>query len=144
MVEASISNKPGPYFVKLSKTVNFDDITIIPAVSGAIVEISDMSGNIETLTELRNGIYKTNRLRGIPGETYKLTIKTDGQVFESVSYMPFPADGLKLAIKREVEENPSRAETGADKLYGTGLISKLMTLKNIKIIIVLFSIIIKV
>lgn len=116
VVVASISNKPGPYYVRLSKTVNFDDITIIPAVTGAIVEISDLSGNIDTLTELRNGIYKTNRLRGIPGQTYKLKINTDGQVYESVSFMPFPADGLKLAIKREVEENPSLGRNGGGQI----------------------------
>lgn len=116
VVEANISNKPGPYYVKLSKTVNFDDITVIPAVSGAIVEISDLSGNSDTLTELKNGIYKTSRLKGTPGQTYKLTIKTGGQVYESVSYMPLPADGLKLAIKREIEESPSLGRGGGEQI----------------------------
>jgi hypothetical protein len=116
VVEASISDKPGPYYVKLSKTVNFDNITAIPAVLGANVEISDSSGNGETLTELTNGIYKTNTLKGIPGQKYKLTIKTEGQIYESVSYMPYPVEGLKLAIQREVEDRPSIGGSGGEQI----------------------------
>jgi hypothetical protein len=107
VVEANISDKPGPYYVKLSKTVNFDNITSIPAVTGAIVEMSDSAGSSETLTELINGIYKTNSVKGIPGHTYRLTIKTDGQVFESISTMPYPVADLKLSITRDMEERPS-------------------------------------
>jgi hypothetical protein len=114
VIEASISNRPGPYFVKLSKTVNFDNITTIPAVKGANVEISDSSGNIETLTEVRNGIYKTNTMQGVPGQKYKLTIKTDGQTYESVSYMPYPVENLKLNIKHELEDGPSIGYSGND------------------------------
>lgn len=103
VVEANISNLPGPYFIKLSKTVSFSGITEIPAVKGAIVEISDSSGNKETLTELLNGFYRTRTLRGIPGHKYTLTIKTDGQTYESVSRMPYPVGNLTLGIKREVD-----------------------------------------
>ena len=106
VVEANISDKPGPYFVILSKTVNFDEITKIPAVPGATVEISDSASGIrETLTEIKEGIYMTSSLKGMPGHRYKLTIKTEGQVYESVSGMPFPVSSLKLDIKREVD-NP--------------------------------------
>jgi hypothetical protein len=109
VVEANITDKPGPYFVKLSKTVNFDKITEIPPVTGAIVEISDSSGYSETLTELSDGIYSTSKLAGIPGHKYRLTIKSDGQIYESVSVMPYPVGGLKLEIKKEVNDrNPFR------------------------------------
>ena len=90
--------------MKLSKTVNFDNITEIPAVTGAIVEISDSTGNTETLTELGNGIYLTNSTHGIPGHKYNLTIKTEGQIYESVSRMPYPISKLQLAIERFTEE----------------------------------------
>jgi hypothetical protein len=108
VVEANISDRPGPYFVRLSKTVNFDEITNIPTVPGATVEISDSSsGKRETLIELKDGIYMTSSLSGLPGHRYKLTIKTDGQDYESVSEMPFPAGSLKLDIKREVDNEDS-------------------------------------
>ena len=115
VVEASISDKPGPYYVKLSKTVSFNNITTIPAVLGANVEISNSSGNGEILKELNNGIYMTSTLKGIPGQKYKLTIKTDGQIYESVSYMPYPVGGLKLSIKREVEVGPSTGRGGGEQ-----------------------------
>jgi hypothetical protein len=106
VVEATISDKQGPYFVRLSKTVNFDGITKIPPVLGAMVEISDSSsGTRENLIELKGGIYMTSSLRGMPGHRYKLTIKTDGQVYEAVSGMPFPVGSVKLDIKREID-NP--------------------------------------
>ncbi len=107
VVEANISDMPGPYFVKLSKTVNFDNITDIPAVKGAIVEISDSSGKAETLTEAGNGIYSISRLRGVPGQAYRLTIKTDNQVYESGSTMPYPVSSFNLYITREASDAPS-------------------------------------
>jgi hypothetical protein len=103
VVEANISNMPGPYFIKLSKTVSFSGITEIPADTGATVEISDSSGYKETLTELTNGFYRTRTLKGIPGHKYTLTIKTDGETYESVSKMPYPIENLSLGIKREAD-----------------------------------------
>ncbi len=106
VVEAGISDGSGPYFVRLSKTVNFDEVTTIPPVTCATVEISDStSGMHEELTEMQDGIYITSSLSGIPGHRYKLTIKTDGQVYEAVSGMPFPAGSLKLDVKREIDED---------------------------------------
>ena len=110
VVEANLSNLPGPYFVKLSKTVNFDNITDIPAVTGAVVEISDSSGNSETLTELENGIYRTGILQGVPGQTYRLTIRTDNRIYESVSSMPYPVSELKISVTPEVEDRPTVGE----------------------------------
>lgn len=118
VTEASISDLPGPYFVKLSKTVNFYEITRIPPVTGATVEISDSSSGIrETLTELENGIYRTNLLKGMPGHKYALTIKTEGQVYEAVSDMPYPAGLLKLDVKREVENESSFGGGSSSQTY---------------------------
>jgi hypothetical protein len=108
VVEANLSDQPGPCYVKLSETVNFDGITQIPAVNGAIVEISDSSSGIkEILPELKDGIYMTSTLNGIPGHRYRLKIKTDGEEYDAVSGMPFPVGFLKLNITREIEY-PSR------------------------------------
>ena len=103
VVEANVSNKPCPYFVKLSNTVNFSEITGIPAVTGAIVVISDSSGQSETLNEVSNGIYRSRTLRGTHGHKYTLTVKTGGQTYESVSRMPFPVGILNLEVKREAD-----------------------------------------
>jgi hypothetical protein len=103
VVEANVSNQPVSYFVKLSNTVNFSEITEIPVVTGATVDISDSSGIGETLKEVRDGVYQTGTLIGIPGHTYKLTIKTGGQTYESVSKMPYPVGNLNLELKREAD-----------------------------------------
>ncbi|MGD0340412.1 MAG: DUF4249 domain-containing protein [Bacteroidales bacterium] len=115
VVEANISDQPGPYYVKLSKTVNFSDITEIPAVTGAIVEISDSSGNEETLTELKNGIYQASTLKGIPGHKYTLTIKTEGQTYRSVSEMPYPVGNLNLELKSVIEYEHSFGGSSSDQ-----------------------------
>jgi hypothetical protein len=101
VVEANLSDKPGPYIVKLSKTVNFSSITDIPMVTGARVEISDSLGISELLYEVRNGIYKTSFLRGVPGNKYTLTITTGGETYKSVSSMPMPTMDLSLGIRQE-------------------------------------------
>jgi hypothetical protein len=106
VVEANVSDRPGPYFVKLSNTVNFSEITEVPAVTGATVEISDSSGNSETLIEVSDGIYRSDTLKGTPGHKYTLTVKTGGQTFESVSRMPFPVGILNLEVKREADNGP--------------------------------------
>ena len=112
VIEGNISNQPGPYFVKLSKTVNFDNVADIPSVTGAYVEISDSMGNNEILTEVGSGYYCTTGLKGIPGNRYKLTVKTGDQIYEAHSFMPYPVDKLDLTIKREANNRPSIGGSG--------------------------------
>ena len=40
VIEGNITNAAGPYFVKITKTVNFSAANIFPAVSGAVVTIT--------------------------------------------------------------------------------------------------------
>lgn len=115
VVEAIVTDRPGPYLVKLSKSVSFSEITEIPPVTGATVEISDSTGINETLTEIQSGLYKASLLKGVPGHKYRLTISTDGKVFESVSVMPFPAGDLTLSLKRVVENGHSPGGISPDQ-----------------------------
>jgi hypothetical protein len=103
VVEADVSDQPGPYFVRLSNTVNFSEIKEIPAVTGAAVEISDSSGSSELLKEVNAGIYQAHTLIGVPGHTYRLTVKVGAQTYESVSKMPYPVGNLSLELKRVVD-----------------------------------------
>ena len=98
VIEANISNLTGPYFVKISKTINFDQSNNFPPVTGAIVVINDDAGFTETLTESGNGIYKTQNLVSKPGRKYTITITTGGQTYESTSYMPPPIEIDKLSV----------------------------------------------
>lgn len=99
VVEGNISNMPGPYTVKLSTSVNYDQMNTFPAVQGAIVKISDDKGNAETLTETTPGTYQTSTLVGTVGNTYTLNIKTsDQKEYTASSIMPgiVPLDEIKI------------------------------------------------
>src|SRR5690554_906724 len=74
IIEGSITDAPGPYYVRISKSVNFDEPNSYPPVSGAYVTISDNEGNTDVLTEIEEGLYQTNTIVGAPGNTYNLSV----------------------------------------------------------------------
>jgi hypothetical protein len=88
VIQGNIYDQGGPYTVKITKSVNFDESNDYPAVSGAMVVISDNAGNSDTLTEASSGIYTTTVLQGAPGRTYTLKVETDGQTYTASSTMP--------------------------------------------------------
>jgi hypothetical protein len=90
VIQATIYDHSGPYYVKISKTVNFEESSVYPPVTGAHVEISDNVGQTEVLSESDSGTYVTSDLRGIPGHTYQLTVKTSDGTYNASSVMPFP------------------------------------------------------
>ncbi len=98
VIEGNISNEVGPYYVKLSKSVNFSESNIYPPISNAIVVISDNVGTIDTLIEEVSGTYKTQKTIGVPGNTYNLTVFIDGNKYTATSKMPIPVklDSLKF------------------------------------------------
>jgi hypothetical protein len=88
VIEGNITDAPGPYFVKITETVNFSDGNNYPPVSNALVIISDNTGIADTLTETSNGIYKTNILNGQPGKNYNLSVTIEDKNYYAVSAMP--------------------------------------------------------
>jgi hypothetical protein len=114
VVEAVISDNPGPYMVKLSKSVSFNEISEIPSVSGAIVEVSDSAGISETLTEIHPGLYQASLIEGVPGHKYRLSIIYDGQTYEAVSVMPYQVPGISLFLMRVQVNEPSIGGNPAD------------------------------
>lgn len=88
VVEGLITNKPGPYTVRLSNTKGYLEEGRTQGVDNAIVTISDNHGNSETLLAVGNGLYKTQTLQGVPGYTYYLSAVVDGKTYTAQSYMP--------------------------------------------------------
>ncbi|MBP9187068.1 MAG: DUF4249 domain-containing protein [Bacteroidia bacterium] len=88
VVEANITNQPGPYFVKLTKSIPFDESSIYPEVNDALVIISDEAGQSDTLNYTSNGVYKTNTTQGIEGRSYYLKIVAEGKTYTATSTMP--------------------------------------------------------
>lgn len=89
VIEGNVTDEPGPYLVKLTKSVNFDQSNSFPPVTSAFITIHDDAGNIDTLSETTAGNYYTHSLVGTTGRTYSLDIKlTDGRTFSSTSKLP--------------------------------------------------------
>lgn len=94
VVEGRLTDTTGKFQVKLSKTTSYFDDQKAPAVSGAVVTISDLSGMVDTLHEDSAGVYNTAKfLMGKPMHTYTLTVKAEGKTYSSVSTMP---DSVKI------------------------------------------------
>ena len=49
IIEANITDQPGPYFVKLSKSISINEPNIYPIVSNGSIIISDNIGTKDTL-----------------------------------------------------------------------------------------------
>jgi hypothetical protein len=88
VIEANISDQPGPYTVNITQTVNFSETNVFPGVSGAVVTIADDLGNTETLVETSPGIYQTATTQGVPGRTYYLNVVANNETYTAQSTMP--------------------------------------------------------
>jgi hypothetical protein len=98
VIEGNISDSHGPYYVTLSKTVNFDQPNTFPPVTGAHVVMSDTLGNSELLTEASPGTYRTSVLQGTPGRTYILDVAVEGKEYIATSTMLAPVKFDSLTI----------------------------------------------
>ena len=88
VVEAVITDQPGPHYVKLSKSVNFNEPSVYPYVDNALVVITDNTGVVDTLQYTENGIYQTSEIEGVVGRMYDLKVIVDDQTYTSRSVMP--------------------------------------------------------
>jgi hypothetical protein len=89
VIEGKINDEPGPYYVRLSSTVNFDETNTFPGLDNALVIVTDNFSLQDTLTSVGNGYYRTTNLSGTTGHTYSLYVRmTDGKEFTASSRMP--------------------------------------------------------
>lgn len=88
VIEGTVTDQPGSCTVKISKTGDYFELSTFPAVSGAVVKITDDAGNSEILQETETGIYMSDSLQGIPGRTYTLTVIAEGKDYTATSIMP--------------------------------------------------------
>jgi Domain of unknown function (DUF4249) len=112
VVEGFITDEAGPYFIKLSETVNFASNNAYPAVQGAIVKLEDNFGQKDTLVEVSPGLYKTKNIQGISGHIYTLSIVAKGKNISAVSAIPNPVllDSISF-LKSSFGNGPGNADT---------------------------------
>jgi hypothetical protein len=110
VIEGNITDQPGPYFVKITRSVRLTETGSYPSIDDAVVTISDNAGNTETLTDEGNGIYRTTTMSGIEGRTYTLNVVAEGRTYTAQSTMParVPFDSIKVdmvSFAGELEPN---------------------------------------
>jgi len=89
VITGDVTDEPGPYIVRISKSVDYDKSNSFPPVSEADVFITDVTlSQTDTLTELYPGTYQTHLLKGLPGHTYSLKVIYGNETFLSTSTMP--------------------------------------------------------
>ena len=90
VIQGNIFDHPGPYEVKISRSVNFDGSNIFPEVTDAKVSINDNVSQTEILSQSTAGTYVTSILKGIPGRTYTLSVILGSKTYTASSTMPYP------------------------------------------------------
>ena len=94
IVDGLITNEPGPYTVKLSKTISVNSsLPLGVPISAKRVTLFDNQGHSEILNEKEIGVYQTtpNGMQGVIGNEYHIRIeKMDGQIFESLPDKLYP------------------------------------------------------
>lgn len=89
VIEANITNEPGPYKVTVTQSVPFSNDNVYPPVTGAIVKITDNTAGVSNiLTEASPGVYLTGSIEGVEGRNYSLEVQANGKTYTSNSTMP--------------------------------------------------------
>jgi len=87
VIEGLITDRPGPYTIKISKSGSYFNQPVLPPVTGAEVNITDDSGTVDTLKETMPGIYITTKIHGTTGRTYTLKVISETQEYTGISTM---------------------------------------------------------
>lgn len=117
VIEANITDDSTvPHTVVLTKSVNFSDPNVFPAVQNATVTVSDDLGNTVTFAETTPGVYKNTTLKAVSGRTYSLKILAEGKTFSSTCKMPakVPLDSVvfeKFSFGNQSDENSQKSFT---------------------------------
>jgi hypothetical protein len=88
VIDGSITDEAGPYSIKLSKSNSISASSNFLAVTNALVIVKDDLGQIDTLKHEKEGQYKTNKIKGIYGNTYYLEVQVADKKYTANATMP--------------------------------------------------------
>lgn len=83
VVDGMITNRQGPYAVKITRSVSLNSEEPPVPVQGLEVYIEEEDGISEKLIEKEKGNYQTNGLQGETGRRYRLRFEVDGTEYLS-------------------------------------------------------------
>jgi len=104
VIEGNMSSNPEGAEVKISMTSSYFDTVPSEKVSGAIVTVVSDFGDKYIFRETEKGIYKPNKVRFRDGNTYRLSVETNGKKYEAASKL-YPAVNID-SLKFYYEDNP--------------------------------------
>jgi hypothetical protein len=84
-VDGWITNRQGGDTLRLTKTADFFDQTGAPAVTGAVVTLSDDHDHVEQLEEITTGLFAIKKLRAVLNYKYTLTIQAEGETYSATT-----------------------------------------------------------
>ena len=124
VIEGTITDAPGPYTVKITRTTDFYKPSIYDKVSNAVVTIKDSHGNIDILKENEPGVYYTTSLTSSYNERYYLEVLAEGKEYTANTELktPMVLDSISQAKKyddadEELEINIHTQDTPNIKDY---------------------------
>ncbi|MEN9349422.1 MAG: hypothetical protein RL372_400 [Bacteroidota bacterium] len=88
VIDGNITDQAGPYFVQLSLSTPITTSTTIVGVNNARITITDQLGVKDSLLFVSNGLYKTQKIKGIEGGTYNLEVIVDQKKYTASATMP--------------------------------------------------------
>lgn len=88
VIDGSITDQAGPYFVQLSMSTPVGNPTRVVGVNNARVIITDQLGVKDSLQLVSNGLYRTQKIKGIEGGTYNLEVMVDQKKYTAFASMP--------------------------------------------------------
>jgi hypothetical protein len=88
VIDGSITDQAGPYFVQLSMSTPVGNPTRVVGVNNARVIITDQLGVKDSLQFVSNGLYRTQKIKGIEGGTYNLEVMVDQKKYTASATMP--------------------------------------------------------
>jgi len=88
VIDGSITDQAGPYFVQLSTSTPVGNPTRIVGVNNARVIITDQLGVKDSLVLVSNGLYRTQKIKGTEGGVYNLEVVVDQKKYTASASMP--------------------------------------------------------
>lgn len=142
-IEGNLADDGQPCTVLLAHSTSYTDTNTFPAVSGAVVTLSDDAGGLETLRETSTpGQYRGRTILGQSGRRYTLRVETDGQAYVAASTLPAPVVPLaglraqKSIIGTNIQALPEYLDPAGTRnyylfrQYRNGRLNKAVYLQN--------------
>jgi hypothetical protein len=115
VIEGIVSDKPLVSGVRLSFSKSIYTTSAAKSTDGAVVTLSDDSGNNEVLQEVQPGNYAPTRMTGSVGREYRLKVTFEGTDYMSISRMPEPM--FLDSVKTSVSGNDPRFSRRVELMY---------------------------